>query len=106
MSCSGLGLEKNRYKKNSTLKLLFLNKASHKVMTVIENKKRKLISKIQSTSDEKILDVISHLFDSFSQSSELSSEQIEMLKMGLNDLKNGDFISEDELEELDSKWLK
>jgi DNA replication protein DnaD len=74
-------------------------------MTAIENKKRELISKIQSTENEKILDVISNFFESVSHTSELSPEQLEMIKIGLNDFKTGNFVSEEELEKLDPKWL-
>ena len=35
----------------------------------------------------------------------LSSEQIEILSMSEEDMKNGNLISESELGKLDSKWL-
>jgi hypothetical protein len=37
---------------------------------------------------------------------ELSPEQILMLKMSDNDIKNGNVIAQDDLDEEDLKWLK
>lgn len=76
-------------------------------MTSLEILKNNLIDKILVTNNEKLLKAISSIFES-TQSKEkiqLSSEQIEMLLMSENDIKNGRIISEEELEKSDKKWL-
>jgi len=77
-------------------------------MTALENIKNKLIDRILTSKNETFLEAINNIFES-TQSQEiisLSSEQIEMLMMSEKDIKNGNIISESELEKSDSKWLK
>ncbi|MDO9594693.1 MAG: hypothetical protein Q7J19_06840 [Lutibacter sp.] len=76
-------------------------------MTGIETIKNNLIDRILATRNEKLLQAISNIFES-TQSDDmvsLSSEQIEMLLMSEKDIETGNFISESELDESDSKWL-
>lgn len=76
-------------------------------MAGIESIKNNLIDRILATKNEKLLQAISNIFES-TQTDEvlsLSSEQIEMLLMSEKDIKNENLISENELNDSDSKWL-
>jgi len=76
-------------------------------MTGIETIKNNLIDRILATRNEKLLQAISNIFESTQTDDmvSLSSEQIEMLLMSEKDIETGNFISESELDESDSKWL-
>ena len=76
-------------------------------MTRIEAIKNKLIDRVLATNNEKLLKAIDSIFESTSEEEKVlfSSEQIEMLLMSENDIKNGDIVSESELEKLDDEWL-
>jgi len=73
----------------------------------IEIIKNKLIDKVLATNNEELLKAIDRIFESTQAEGKvlLSSEQIEMLTMSENDIKNDDVISESELEKLDDEWL-
>ncbi len=75
-------------------------------MTTIDNIKNRLIDRILAARNEKLLEAIEKIFDSTQKEEiiSLSSEQIEMLLMSEDDIKNNNFISESELEKLDNKW--
>jgi hypothetical protein len=76
-------------------------------MTTLDTIKNSLIDKIIATNNEKLLNAITGIFES-TQSEEkvrLSSEQIEMLMMSEDDIKNGNLISEDELRKTDLEWF-
>ncbi len=77
-------------------------------MTGIETIKNNLIDRILATRNEKLLQAISNIFESTQTDDivSLSSEQIEMLLMSEKDIESGNLISESELNESDSKWLK
>lgn len=79
-------------------------------MATIDTIKNRLIDRIIATRNEKLLDAIDKLLSSTQKEEneiiKLSSEQIEMLMMGEEDIKNNDLISEEELDKTDKKWLK
>lgn len=77
-------------------------------MSALENIRNRLIDRILATRNEKFLQAIENIFDS-TQNEEIvnfSSEQIEMLLMSENDIKEGNIISESELNKSDDKWLQ
>ena len=76
-------------------------------MTPLETIKNNLIDHIMATKNEKILLTIENLFksDKSEETYNLSSQEIEMLAMSEADILNGNLISEQELDELDKKWL-
>lgn len=76
-------------------------------MTMLENLKNNLIDRILATQNEKLLISIFGIFESSNAEEKisLSSEQIEMLLMSEEDIKNENFYSEDELKGKDKKWL-
>jgi hypothetical protein len=77
-------------------------------MSALENLRNRLIDRILATRNEKLLQAIENIFDS-TQNEELvkfSSEQIEMLSMSEDDIKDGNIISESELDKSDDKWLQ
>ena len=76
-------------------------------MTPLETIKNNLIDHIMATKNEKILHAIENLFksDKFEETYNLSSQDIEMLAMSEADILNGNLVSEQELDELDKKWL-
>lgn len=76
-------------------------------MTTIQKTKNRLINRILSTKNESLLDAVDTIFAT-AQPSEilsLSEEQIEMLLMSEADITSGNLISEEELDQLDSKWM-
>ena len=77
-------------------------------MTSLDNIKNSLIDQILLTKNEKLLKAIANIFDSTEKEDtvQLSSEQIEMLLMSENDIKEGKIISEEELMKSDLEWLK
>jgi len=76
-------------------------------MSAIENIRNRLIDRILATSNERFLEAIENIFIS-TQNEEtvnLSSEQKELILMSEQDIKDGNLVSEPELEKLDDKWL-
>ena len=76
-------------------------------MTAIQKTKNRLINRILSTKNESLLEAVDTIFAT-AQPSEilsLSEEQIEMLMMSEADIASGNLISEEELDQLDSKWM-
>ena len=71
--------------------------------------KNRLIDKIFASQNSQLLERIEKLIDSKSDTSEslvhLNSEQLEMLLMGVEDVKQGRFISQEELDDRDQEWL-
>jgi hypothetical protein len=67
-----------------------------------------LISRILATKNEDLLAAMETIFANTQQSeiASLSSEQIEMLLMSESDIASGNLISEEELDKLDSQWMK
>ncbi|MBW6496914.1 MAG: hypothetical protein K0B09_00865 [Bacteroidales bacterium] len=76
-------------------------------MSSIETLRNRLIDRIMATRNKKFLEAIDKLFSSVQKEEILSltSEQIEMLMMSEEDIKTGNIISEEELNEKDSEWM-
>lgn len=76
-------------------------------MTNMDALKNKLIDQILLTKDEKFLQAINEIFQSTQteEKVELNSYQIEMIQMGLRDIKEGNIISEADLKKQDSEWM-
>lgn len=76
-------------------------------MSSIEAIRNRLIDRIMATRNEKFLEAIDKLFSSVQKEEMLSltSEQIEMLMMSEEDIKTGNIVSEEELNEKDSEWM-
>jgi len=70
--------------------------------------KNNLIDNILATNNENLLEAIATIFKSAESESlvSLSSEQIEILLMSEENIKNGELISEENLEKEDSKWMQ
>jgi hypothetical protein len=71
--------------------------------------KHRIIDKILSISDEKLLSEIDHLLDSKGSVSSyvsLTEEQKQMLEWSEEDIANGDTISQSELDQEDLAWLR
>ena len=76
-------------------------------MTTLDSIKNWLIDKILAARNEQLLEAIENIFVSTQKEEviSLSSEQIEMLMMSEQDIKNGNLVSESELDKLDTQWL-
>lgn len=77
-------------------------------MTNIQALKSKLIDRILISNNEKMLSAINDLLASTEDSSlfEFDSHQIEMIQQGEKDIENGDFLTQEELDNSDAKWLR
>jgi len=77
-------------------------------MTALENIKNGLIDRILATKNEKLLLAIKTIFESAGTEDpvSVSSEQLEMLMMSEDDITNNRLISEDDLNNSDSEWLR
>jgi alanine-alpha-ketoisovalerate/valine-pyruvate aminotransferase len=77
-------------------------------MTTIQTTKNRLISRILATKNEDLLVAMETIFANTQQFEivSLSSEQIEMLLLSESDIASGNLISEEELDKLDSQWMK
>lgn len=77
-------------------------------MSNLEITRNNLIDRILASSNEKLLAAIETIFISSNDKElvNLSSTQIEMIKMSEMDIKNGDVISQEELDKTDFEWLK
>lgn len=76
-------------------------------MTAIQKTKNRLINRILATKNESLLEAVDTIFAT-AQPSEilsLSEEQLEMLMMSEADIASGNLISEEELDQLDAKWM-
>ena len=77
-------------------------------MTDVELKK-KLIAKISNIDDGELLHQISRIIDFELKANEIykmSSEEIEAVNEGLEQLKNGQWISHEEANKQTDEWLK
>lgn len=71
--------------------------------------KHRLIDKILSTNNDKVLSAIDQLLDSVEFQEEkvsLTKEQKMMLEMSETDLKNGETMAQEDLDKDDLAWLK
>jgi phosphopantetheine adenylyltransferase len=77
-------------------------------MSNLEITRNNLIDRILASSNEKLLSAIETIFISSNDKEfvNLSSTQIEMIKMSELDIKNGDVISQEELDKSNFEWLK
>ena len=68
-------------------------------MTTLDSIKNRLIDRILVARNEKFLEAIENIFVSTQKEEviSLSSEQIEMLMMSEQDIKNGNLVSESEM---------
>ena len=75
-------------------------------MTTLTETKNRLIDRILISKDEKFLKAIENIFVSVQKEDtvSLTSEQIEILNMSEQDIKDGNLISETELIKADAKW--
>jgi predicted nucleic acid binding AN1-type Zn finger protein len=75
-------------------------------MTVIQLKE-KIIAKISSTDNEDLLEHISDLIDfEYNEVHQMSPGEIDAVKDGLEQLKNGQKISHEEVKRQTDEWLK
>lgn len=76
-------------------------------MESIDKMKNRLIDKILVSRNEELLFAIDKIFDSVpgDEKLNLTSDQIELLLMSERDIEEGNVISEDDLEKLDSEWM-
>ena len=77
-------------------------------MTVVELKE-KLIAKISTTNDKELLDEVSWIIDVEEPDNEMhimSAGEIEAVKEGLEQIKNGQYISNEEANRQVEEWLK
>jgi hypothetical protein len=75
-------------------------------MTALEKIKNKIIDRVMTTKNKKLLEAIDGILESTQPEDimSLSSEQIEMLMMSEKDIENGYIISESDLNESDTQW--
>lgn len=76
-------------------------------MTTLNTIKNRLIDRIMVTNNEQLLSAIDTIFDSTQIEEKLvfDSFQIEMLKMSEIDIRQGNLISDEDLEISDAEWM-
>ncbi len=74
-------------------------------MKTIDIVRNRLIDKIMVSDNEELLNAIDNIFNSTQKEDvlNLDSEQIEMLLMSEEDIKQGNLVSDDDLKKADSK---
>lgn len=75
-------------------------------MTQLENIKNRLIDRIMSSKNEKLLSAIENIFIVTEEPVAYTSEQFEMLMLAEEDIKYGNVISQEDLDKMDEEWLK
>ena len=78
-------------------------------MTQIDIIRNGIIDKLLTITDKNYLSSILNLLDSSTLNSEkikLTKEQKTMLQFSLNDIKNGDIITNEDVLKSDLEWLK
>lgn len=78
-------------------------------MAAVDDLRNSIIDKLLAISNEDYLSSINQIIDQKKKSSDkiiLSKEQIQMLEMSENDIKNSKLISQEELDKSDLEWLK
>ena len=78
-------------------------------MTAIDTLRNEIIGKLLTISDKSYLSAIKRIVDTNNNTTEnvkLSDEQILMLQMSDEDIRNGRTIIQEELNKQDLKWLK
>ena len=74
-----------------------------------EQMKQELIDRIKSTKDENILEEVYRILEVGTQEVEmivLSAEQKESIDEGINDIKEGNYLSNEEANREIEEWLK
>lgn len=76
-------------------------------MKTIDLVRKRLIDQIMVTENVDLLNAIDSIFQSVKKNENISLDptQIEMLIMSENDIENGNFVSESELNKQDSSWM-
>ena len=77
-------------------------------MATVDKIRNGLIDRILSIKDKELLEALDQFITSSSSGSEtveLTSEQITMLEMSEEDIKNGDLISQEALDKRNLEWL-
>lgn len=75
-------------------------------MTQLENIKTRLIDRISSSKNEKLLSAIENILIVTEEPVTYTPEQFEMLMMAEEDIKYGNVTSQEELDKMDDEWLK
>ncbi len=76
-------------------------------MTNLESIKNRLIDRILAVQNEKFLEAIEKIFVATQKDVKvhLYSEQKEMLMMSEEDIREGNVVTEADLDKMDSEWL-
>ena len=76
-------------------------------MATVDNLRDSLISKILLIRDQELLSALDKMASASSKETKvpLTNDQIEMIQIGLEEYKNGQFINQDKLFERELKWL-
>ena len=76
-------------------------------MATVDNLRDSLIDKILLIRDRELLSALDKMVSACSKETkvDLTNDQIEMIQMGLEEYKNGQFINQDELFKRELKWL-
>jgi len=76
-------------------------------MTNLESIKNRLIDRILAVQNEKFLEAIEKIFLATQKDEKvhLYSEQKEMLMMSEEDIREGNVVTEADLDNMDSEWL-
>ena len=74
-------------------------------MTLIELKKS-LHEKIDGLDDQEFLDIMNTMISNKNKVFQISEEHLRGIEQGMQDIKNGDFITLEELEKRYENWLK
>ena len=94
---------------NFKLKYRNLMKYQFIMPSSIDHIRNTIIDKLMAISNRDYLIALNKLVENSSVENDvvqLSSEQIMMLKMSDNDIKNGNVIDQNDLDKEDLKWLK
>lgn len=76
-------------------------------MATVDNLRDSLIDKILLIRDRELLSALDKIVSASSKETkvDLTNDQIEMIQMGLEEYKNGQFINQNELFKRELKWL-
>ncbi|UPT67049.1 MAG: hypothetical protein M0D57_22005 [Sphingobacteriales bacterium JAD_PAG50586_3] len=73
-----------------------------------EELKKKIIEKLYQTNDEEILDIVYSLLEpeaEYNTSAPSSEAEMKAVLEGLEDIKNGNIVSDEEVQKNLDKWL-
>lgn len=83
----------------------YLNYQIENKMATVDSIRNRLIDKIQSIKNKDFLEVLDKIVSSNFDIVELTEEQKAMLEMSEEDIKNGRFISQEEMDKRNLEWL-